>query len=72
MSTFVHDASGELDKAQDLESVRAEIEALFAIRDQVGHFTRKQFERYEVLAGREQDLRRAASHAPGPAEPPRH
>jgi hypothetical protein len=53
----------EQDSAHDLPSVRAEVERLFQIRDEVGHLTHVQYERYQELVEREQQLRAAeASH----------
>src|SRR5947209_17245133 len=47
----------ERDTAHDLPSVRAEVERLFQIRDEVGHLTHVQYERYLELVEREQQLR---------------
>ena len=47
----------EQDSAHDLPSVRAEVERLFQIRDEVGHLTHAQYERYLELVEREQQLR---------------
>ena len=51
----------EQDSAHDLPSVRAEVERLFQMRDEVGYLTHAQYERYQELVEREQQLRAVKS-----------